>query len=965
MFSSALKSFSSNITSSYSIAPQPSSTSGPWKIFDAKRKSSGKAASIFVFDRSVLSPHGSSANAGLSAGGKTGSQSLRRGQEEVIDRLKREASSLAKLRHPSILELAEPVEETRNGGLMFATEAVVGSLASLLAEQDEVKSSSGRSERKSRFRVEATEDGPNASRELELNELEIQKGLLQLGKGLEFLHESAGLVHANLTPEAVIVNAKGDWKISGLAFCGPHETSTAATSLIAISLAEVLNHDPRLPRSVQMNLDYTSPDFILDNSLTPSADMFSLGLIIIALYNTPHISPLQCNTSISAYKRLFASSASIPTQNNNFLVPTSTSLPATLSTTLLPRLITRRPAQRLTAHEFQQSPYFDNLLVSTLRFIDALPGKSAAEKAQFMRGLPKVLPQFPASVLEKKVLPALLEEMKERELLAPGLANIFAAIKGMKGERGRKCFGLVVVPRLREIFIASTSKSVPAAERDTGKDAGLMVLLENMQLVASLCVGKEFHQDILPIIVLALESPTHAIVDAALGTLQHILTALDFSTIKNELFPVVAGVFSKTSSLNIKIKGLEAFYILCGGSSSNLAIPASKVAENDDLSGFHTTATTRKATTTTTNSSAILDKHTIQSQIVPLLRAIKTKEPAVMMACLRVFRQVAEVADSEFLAMEVLPVMWSMSLGPLLDLGEFQGFMELIRAIGAKIEGEQVRKLRDLRGDAGSGFGTRSGLAGSRRNGAVNGVGAGGQELDFESLVTGRQSGDGSLNDDLTNGWHTSTAPAVSDVSTRPGVTGTRTQSAQPPALASPPAFTLQTPALRPSSSSASQPFQFLNPTLRAQVQNPISRAITPDQPLSNFTPLMPTPSTAATASSYLRPSQPTQPSQSSARLGTGIDWSAAAAKSGTINQWSSPAHVGTAFSQMPTMNGSSVGSKSMQLQNGGISFGLASMPTQVSQQSTVLTGSGLQQSINNGTIPPRQGGLDKYESLL
>ena len=44
---------------------------------------------------------------------------------------------------------------------------------------------------------------------------------------------------------------------------------------------------------------------------------------------------------------------------------------------------------------------------------------------------------------------------------------------------------------------------------------------------------------------------------------------LDFSTIKNELFPVIASVFTKTSSLGIKVRGLEAFVILCGGSSDS------------------------------------------------------------------------------------------------------------------------------------------------------------------------------------------------------------------------------------------------------------------------------------------------------------------------------------------------------------------------------------------------------------
>ena len=217
MFSNALKSFTSNITSNYTIAPQPSSTAGPWKIFDAKRKTTGKAASVFIFEKKSIEP----STGGL--GGRGGAASLKHAHEEVLERLKKEASALARLRHPSILELAEPVEETRNGGLMFATESVTASLASLLREKDEQESSGGVGGRGSRYVVEEA-DGTKRRRELEIDELEIQKGLLQLGKGLEFLHESAGLVHANLTPEAVLVNAKGDWKISGLAFAGPHES---------------------------------------------------------------------------------------------------------------------------------------------------------------------------------------------------------------------------------------------------------------------------------------------------------------------------------------------------------------------------------------------------------------------------------------------------------------------------------------------------------------------------------------------------------------------------------------------------------------------------------------------------------------------------------------------------------------------------------------------------------------------
>jgi hypothetical protein len=38
--------------------------------------------------------------------------------------------------------------------------------------------------------------------------LEIQSGLASLTKALQFLHESAMIVHTNLTPQAVYINAK-------------------------------------------------------------------------------------------------------------------------------------------------------------------------------------------------------------------------------------------------------------------------------------------------------------------------------------------------------------------------------------------------------------------------------------------------------------------------------------------------------------------------------------------------------------------------------------------------------------------------------------------------------------------------------------------------------------------------------------------------------------------------------------
>lgn len=921
MFSSALKSFTSNISSNYSLSTKPSSLSGPWKVYDAKSKSTGKTVSVFVFERKSLE------HSGTSFGGRSGSSNLKRFHDEIIDRLKKEASSLARLRHPSILELVEPVEETRNGGLMFATEQVTASLAGLLEEKTEQERSGGVGGRGSRYVVEDSDGRGKRRRELEIDELEIQKGLLQVGKGLEFLHESANLVHANLTPEAIFINAKSDWKISGLGFATPPDNAQGHTTVAPISLSEVLNYDARLPRSVQLNVDFTSPDFVLDTNITQSADMFSLGLVVIALYNSPHRSPLETSNSLSQYKRIFSSPSSIPQHNNNFLCKGT--LPKDILSDLLPKLITRRPAQRYSARDFQQAQYFDNVLVSTIRFLESLPAKTPNEKSQFMRGLPRILPQFPKSVLEKKVLPALLEETKDLELLSLVLQSAFKAIDLVPN--GRRALEERLLPAFRQTF------RTPSKSQDTSREGGLVVVLEGMPTITKNCGGKEFKDDVLPIIYIALESPTHSVVDKALKTLPTILPVLDFSTIKNELFPVIAAVFSKTSSLAIKIRGLEALNVLCGGSNT----PA-ELSIEDDLNG------TQTKTSSSSSSSAILDKYTVQEKVVPLLKGIKTKEPAVMLAALAVFKQVGKVADTDYLAIEVLPSLWSLSLGPLLNLEQFQGFMSLIKSLSSRIEHEQIRKLSELNSTSGAtaGVGTSS-FSGSAT--AMNGASGTDEATDFESLVSGRKQ---AKQDDLFDGGWSQASAAPS----RPNIA--RNQSVQSGGDA--PRFSWSSPA------TAASPSQQFPPS-------GINRTITPDN-LGSFAAL--TPQSRSASSSMGQPpmqpqglgstgisgmSMPTMQPQSHRAagsiptMGTPIDWSRASTNTGA--NWSSPQNHQSSnslgsFGIAPPAVGQA-GGMTVQLPNRSGAAGMGGH------------GGSMGGTSGQGASSQSKSGLSKYESLI
>ncbi|KAJ5813919.1 uncharacterized protein N7503_000669 [Penicillium pulvis] len=893
MFTSALKSFNSNISANYQIATHPTVYSGPWKIHDAKKKSTGTAASVFIFDRKTLEPR----SGGF--GSRSGSSSKKL-QEDVIERLKREASNLARLRHPSILQVLEPVEETRSGGLMFATEPLTASLSGLLLEKGDQENAHGADTRSGRYMVEGA-DGSRRRRDLEIDELEIQKGLLQVAKGLEFLHESAGLVHGNLNPDAIYINAKSDWKISGLGFAGPPDSSETKSSLPPLAVSEVLYQDPRLPASVQLNMDFTSPDFALDSNVSPAADLFSLGLIIIALYNSPHVSPIQAHANLSTYKKLLGSSSTTPSQGNNFLC--SSPIPRNVLSQVLPRLITRRAAQRMNAREFQQSPYFDNVLVSTIQFLESLPTKNASEKSQFLRGLQRVLPDFPASVLERKVLGVLLDEMKDRDLLPLILHNVFGILQRVPN--GRRAFPEKIIPRLKEVFGTVPGKTV-SQERDSKKDAGLMVVLENMKLVAENCSGLEFKDDILPLIKLGLDSPTHSVVDASIKSLPVFLPVLDFSTVKNEVFPPIASTFSRTSSLAIKVRGLEAFVVLCGGSLNESSL-------EDDLSG---TVQPNKPT-----KASILDKYTIQEKLVPSLKAIKTKEPSVMVAALKVFREVGKVADSDFIALEVLPVLWSFSLGPLLNLNQFNDFMDLIKSLSAKIEKEQTRKLQEL-SSGGDSTGFQNGSSSFSQSATdLTSSDTDTARNNFERLVLGKSTTPsasngmdmwGSIETEASASKQTTTSPAFS-WSTNNGTT------------------------LKPANSSGQLGF----------------RSITPDQKLSSFPSLAPArqPSPAAPAFPTMHSMQPMQPSSPTwgTQVQGGTRAGSLASLSGMAASTPAPQQANySAFSIPPPPGG--MNSNNAMRSPLGMNTTTTTFPTQPQTQYQP---------------PAQKQGLDKYESLI
>ncbi|EJD53253.1 kinase-like protein [Auricularia subglabra TFB-10046 SS5] len=597
-------------------APPPAQpfSLGLWKVANAAHKTTGKRVSVWTFEKR--------------------SQEMDRlngpAKERVLEVLKAEASALGRLRHPCILEMVEPVEETRSE-LVFATEMLLSSLQLAI---------------------------PTGGRQLsvELDETEILKGILQICKGLSFLHTSARLIHSNITPNSVVINAAGDWKISGLGLTMPLVGTDGSPSRW-----EYIQYDSRMPSYVQHSFDYLPPEYNADTPISPASDMYSLGCLIYAVHNkgTP---PHRNHGSLTTLRE----NANKPITGMESWDPDLRSLVSALVT---PNVPSRPSPSSLPSYSA-----FSSLPISTLNFLDRgnFASKTREEKIIFMKGLTGVLDRFSEGLKTRKILPSLLEEMKDTHLLPSILPNVFAISTHLSPTQ----FASTVLPSLKPLFAV---KEPPQ---------NMLTLLDNLELLQGKTDKAVFKEHVLPLVYHALESDHAVVVERALGCVPGLCDTIDYAEVQGVLFPRVALVFTKTRILTVKVSSLVCFKSMV----------------------------------------QTLDQTSLTQKLVPLLSKIRTKEPSVMLATLDVQEAMGLKVDREAVATLVLPQLWTMSIGPLLNVEQFARFMRVIRTLADRVEKEHTQFLKDSqRVEDRSTVATNGAQVSAAMTGTIN----------FQSLVAG------------------------------------------------------------------------------------------------------------------------------------------------------------------------------------------------------------------------------------
>ncbi|VDO50288.1 unnamed protein product [Onchocerca flexuosa] len=171
------------VTRDYEVLSQVGSA-GPaysWKIYAAQKRSTKKPVSVWLFEKRNL-------------------EKWPRYERELFSEiLKKGISQLTRLRHPRILVIEHPLEESRDS-YAFCTEPVFASLANALGHLDNIT------------------PHPKHLEEFEFLDIEIRHGLFQIVEALSFLHIDVRMMHRNVSPESVVINEKGEWKLAGFDF---------------------------------------------------------------------------------------------------------------------------------------------------------------------------------------------------------------------------------------------------------------------------------------------------------------------------------------------------------------------------------------------------------------------------------------------------------------------------------------------------------------------------------------------------------------------------------------------------------------------------------------------------------------------------------------------------------------------------------------------------------------------------
>lgn len=578
-------------------ATQHIASAGPglvWKIYKGYKKSTKQDAAIFLFEKRQLD--------------KWDKQE----REAMLDKLRKGVSQLTRLRHPQVLTVQHPLEESRET-LAFATEPVFASLANVLGQTENMPVPT-----------------PPIFKDYKLYDVEIKYGLMQVSEGLAFLHNSVKTVHRNICPENIVLNHQGAWKLFGFDFCVANQATADQPPFWPFE-----EYDSRGHPNCQPHLDYLAPEYALTHTLDTAADLFPLGVLTYALFNEGR--PIfHNNQDFGTFKRNCCEFKN-PNSLKLHSVPDGIRDQVRL-------LLHATPQLRPDALQLSKVPYFDDVGVKTLSYLDQMFQWDNMQKSQFYKSLPQIIPQLPHRVCVLRIVPSLVKECINSTMVPFVLPVILLVAERATKEE----FVEHILPHLKPIMKLTEPVQV------------MLQLMQKMELLLGKTPAEDVRSDALPLLYRALECDTQQIQELCLSVIPTCAHLVENHAMKNALLPRIKKLCLGTGYLSVRVNCL-----VCVG----------KILEH-------------------------LDRWLVMDDIFPFLEQIPSREAPVVMAIVGIFKVALNHKklgiSKEILATRVLPFLFPLSIENSLTPTQHSAIMVLIKDMTERVESEHRTKLEQL-----------------------------------------------------------------------------------------------------------------------------------------------------------------------------------------------------------------------------------------------------------------------------
>uniref|UniRef100_A0A915DEV7 Protein kinase domain-containing protein n=1 Tax=Ditylenchus dipsaci TaxID=166011 RepID=A0A915DEV7_9BILA len=436
-----------------------------WRHFTGFTTIGDKEASILIFEKS----------SNIKAPARLG----RINRLGLIDLLRFDVSQLTQLAHPRILRTLHPLAENKEM-ISFACEPIQSTLDKLLGEDDQT-----------------------------LDKLEMKLGVLQLIEGLSYLHNSAKILHGNLTPAAVFITAQCMWKIGNFAF--------------SVGAGKSGNSYPcfpwtkKLPAALQPDLDFLAPEYLdsSNHTVSTAADVFSLGVLTCWIYAGGK-RLIDVKNNLESYQIVTDQLDAALNMLNDELGPN-------LKSSLL-KVVSKDVEQRPAVQLLALIKHFDDPPLAALRQLDDIAQEfDPAHKTIFLsHTLLSTLPSIPEPLWFSRILQRFNEHFLDSNELYPALLRpLTYMLNHCESHNIHK-----LRPWFRRILEKGEEKALSQA------------VLDNMATIFRRLSDEQVEDSCFDLLVFYLSGSDPHLKQTALRTIPHIVDYIPLWFINKKLIPL-------------------------------------------------------------------------------------------------------------------------------------------------------------------------------------------------------------------------------------------------------------------------------------------------------------------------------------------------------------------------------------------------------------------------------------------